>query len=576
MPSQLQVGMPIAAIDCHAWKEYPMNLSIIQPIEPASGRAAKPLIHHGRHGCWSWNRILAAALVLGLALNAQSATYYVDFSAGSDANNGTSANTPWQHCPADGNATSVVAAATLHAGDVINFKGGVVYNVNASHGINEGWSGTSNSPIVFQSAPGWGTGRAVMEGTVGGATNNYAFTINGNWCVISGFEIKDFSLAGIYIPGADGTIVSNNVIHHIGMFPVSAGSGDGVNAYSASDLIVVSNLLYDLDEYCVNTPSYQTNLIFWGNEVHDCYDHGWQPYIKGGYFVSAFNYYHDMTNQTAHGDALHLLGLPVGSTAIIANDFYQNNVDDINVEMFTSTNSGTIYIFNNISSQTHPGSDGLQGFANGCTAGTDYGNVAGLYVWNNTFVDHNAGWGGFKFLRQGEKLWTNSWFYNNLFYNSIYYNGAAVTNFLNFKSDYNCFINPWRNNGTVEGAPGYGNNAVTLAQYQAAAPGYEVHSVSGGVTFAGYTYSNGVIVNPDYHLTTPSVAIGAGTNLSALFNTNTFSFLPPRYRLDPTKDADGKQRGANWDIGAYQYSTNAPGSASVQPLPPTGLIAKGQ
>jgi parallel beta-helix repeat protein len=66
-------------------------------------------------------------------------TYYVDFENGDDANQGTSPQSPWKHCPGDSNAVGVAAAASLSPGDTVLFRGGVIYRgmiKTISDGIN--------------------------------------------------------------------------------------------------------------------------------------------------------------------------------------------------------------------------------------------------------------------------------------------------------------------------------------------------------------------------------------------------------------------------------------------------------
>lgn len=59
-----------------------------------------------------------------LGFSAYAATYYVDYSTGTDTNNGTSTSAPWQHCPGDPRATNK-ANIILSSGDTIVFKGGL-------------------------------------------------------------------------------------------------------------------------------------------------------------------------------------------------------------------------------------------------------------------------------------------------------------------------------------------------------------------------------------------------------------------------------------------------------------------
>lgn len=131
------------------------------------------------------------------------ATYYVDYDAGSDDNNGISAATPFKHCPGEftgkgkveppgaaegkggedepaaddqkGEGGSALASSlgdlgavgkakgtTLRAGDVVIFKGGVPYRSVLKNSA----SGQQGSPIVFDGNTDgkFGTGRAVIEG----------------------------------------------------------------------------------------------------------------------------------------------------------------------------------------------------------------------------------------------------------------------------------------------------------------------------------------------------------------------------------------------------------------------------
>lgn len=101
--------------------------------------------------------LLLMTMARGLAVS-----YYVDFVGGSDAAAGTSTAAAWQHCPGDANATSVAAAATIGAGDTVNFKGGVRYEGK----ISATASGTSGNKAVYDGSPAaWGTGKAMVDAT---------------------------------------------------------------------------------------------------------------------------------------------------------------------------------------------------------------------------------------------------------------------------------------------------------------------------------------------------------------------------------------------------------------------------
>ncbi len=89
------------------------------------------------------------------------ANFYVDFAGGNDGNDGQSTSTPWKHAPGDPNATGTAARATLRAGDTVLFKGGVKYKGL----IGLGASGSAGSRITFNGNSGWGTGKAIIDGT---------------------------------------------------------------------------------------------------------------------------------------------------------------------------------------------------------------------------------------------------------------------------------------------------------------------------------------------------------------------------------------------------------------------------
>jgi hypothetical protein len=104
---------------------------------------------------------LIASLLFGSALLAQSATYYVDFDGGNNASAGTSTGAAWKHFPDDPNATGTANSATLSAGDTVNFKGGVRYQGS----FILSFSGATNNPIILDGNNGWGTGKAIIDGT---------------------------------------------------------------------------------------------------------------------------------------------------------------------------------------------------------------------------------------------------------------------------------------------------------------------------------------------------------------------------------------------------------------------------
>jgi len=138
------------------------------------------------------------------------ATYYVAGDTGLDTNDG-SISTPWK--------TIQKAADTMVAGDTVNVKGGITYIgsnfcVNTNAVFCPANSGTSGSPITYQS---WvGTGTPILDGQ----NTTYGIQTNKSYLNISGFYIKNLSSLGygINISGGAEDIVANNIIESTGLF----------------------------------------------------------------------------------------------------------------------------------------------------------------------------------------------------------------------------------------------------------------------------------------------------------------------------------------------------------------------
>jgi len=86
---------------------------------------------------------------------------YIDFAAGSDANDGASKEKPWKHHPWDPAASD---KAKTHRGPTSYvFKRGVVYRGQLAAPAND--QGTPEEPMRLTSDPSWGSGEAVLCGS---------------------------------------------------------------------------------------------------------------------------------------------------------------------------------------------------------------------------------------------------------------------------------------------------------------------------------------------------------------------------------------------------------------------------
>ncbi|MES2694376.1 MAG: immunoglobulin domain-containing protein, partial [Verrucomicrobiota bacterium] len=140
--------------------------------------------------------LLRGALLLAtLVCRLSAATYYVDYSSGSDTNTGTSTATAWKHCPGDSAATGAASMMSLVPGDTVSFKGGVSYVLTGATGIALRWNGASGSLIVYDgnSANTWGSGRATFTDNRG-ASSITAFSAAN---AVSHLTFKNLEFAGI-------------------------------------------------------------------------------------------------------------------------------------------------------------------------------------------------------------------------------------------------------------------------------------------------------------------------------------------------------------------------------------------
>lgn len=211
---------------------------------------------------------LAALLGLaGVALAAPSpasaasgTTYYVDSSAGSDANPGTSTAAPWK-------TLGKINGTTFSAGDNILLKGGSTW----AGALNLGSSGTPTAPITLGS---YGAGRPRIDGNTT-ATNTVTVT-NAHDVIIQGLEITNSAhfttstttiYRGIYIQAKDigqvaGVAILNNYVHNVDGQGKSGGIGNGGIAVGVrgnttatwfSGLRITGNEVANINAYGIST-----------------------------------------------------------------------------------------------------------------------------------------------------------------------------------------------------------------------------------------------------------------------------------------------------------------------------------
>lgn len=546
---------------------------------------------------------LATIAIVLLTLGASASTYYVDFEAGSDAAAGTSSGAAWKRCPGDTNATGVAGAATLSAGDVVLFKGGVSYQSK----IRLAFSGSQGSPIVYRSgsADGFGSGNAVMDGgnenldsrrfgfyatngvanvqlrqfdltRFGGVTNLSLYTTN---------TIPDTPGYAVYLVDATNVVVADCLFSELGVWTngppasttISYGGGFGIYAAGVSGLTVTNCEFTKMEKGIRISPGILgTRTLSTGITIQDCNFHNYMRWLielsvsaNGGGISNAVIegcQFHDFTeydngNWLGGGPYPHTDGIMMGVTAytnrhfsgviIRRNHFYQTATTGGGTSMiFLSGMGGDVLIHNNLFQNVlHSG--GSVYVQDGPNAGD---SPLDLKVYNNTFHDNR--YAVYLYALSGPAYaLTNHTIRikNNIFYkaNSDAAMSVVMQNAASWPDevDFNIY-RTGRGDGLIA-------RTVDPATYKTLAEmrsdwGFESNGITEDPDFTDISGGLGAsVLSNDLALLQGSPAIGAGTDLSASF----------------TDDYAGRTRFVPWDIGAYEYGRTAQiGTATVGTL----------
>lgn len=302
--------------------------------------------------------------------------YYIDYAGGSDAANGTSENTPWQHTPGMANATGLAAAHTPGAGEGWIFKGGVTVDFHA-YPMSLPWGGASGRPdyIGYDSAwySGSGWARPIFNGGGSGGYDTAKQSLLTDIAHHASYLVVDnLEFTGIYF----GSACSSSGPYSCGAISQYGYSGTDVNweiknvyvhgwshcsfSGACSDPGNESSLLWAKQDN-VNS-SIHDSVIDGSDSSKDCCNAAaaWNEYnLYIAYLDNAvfgeINFFHDSVianmvppSNSVHGNCIHLFG-----SANITELIYNNYISCLNTgtgdEMFlVEEDSATVYGFNNV------------------------------------------------------------------------------------------------------------------------------------------------------------------------------------------------------------------------------------
>ena len=351
------------------------------------------------------------------ATKAYAATYYIDYSTGSDANSGLSKTSPWQHQPYMKGFTGTY---THQAGDVFIFKGGVTWAYSASdpifpmtikaggstsapdqYTVDKTWyDGSSYTPPIFdgcQTAEGLNVCGLNGAATLG--ANSYLIgddtgIFNASNLTINGLQLQDIgdpvpaggddSGIAIDLLGSESNLtISNCTIIPHSRIGIAYSNNTAHNPLNTSGIYIYNNVIKDttLAAFLTGSPNYTVNDV----EVYN------------NTFYGAGNALGNIATQEGnHMDSIQV-GCPAGC---VANQITMTNIDlhdNKFIGLFSGpytamyySNGGTsntniynnVFGFENNTPETGQGvMTALLTFSHS-VGFADYGNIN---IYNNTF-----------------------------------------------------------------------------------------------------------------------------------------------------------------------------------------------
>ena len=493
------------------------------------------------------SRLFIVFVLLTVSIS-NAATYFVDFSNGSNSNAGKSQAAAWKQCPGDASATLVPAQTSLSAGDTVLFKGGVVYK--GQIGIK--WSGTSASgPIVFDgnSTGIWGDGKAIVDGE---NTRSNGFTSSGSvsYIVIRNFEIRFMKYTGVAWAGGCGIQIDNAshvtiadcYIHEVGYWNNDGSvvpAGSGINMVEPVSCLITGNEITKTGLGGIQLDGAQNNFIS-GNNIHDYIT--WGVDLGGDYQLCTGNnvcantihdlWQHDAGFWGGTGDPPHTdyIFIRMGSGQrplknLVERNLFYNNATFTNFGgtafVFLSYADSTV-IRNNVFINPHEYYAAYFGWTSG-----------GTKFYNNTIYGPRTG--GIRLETSG-----NNDIRNNIIVASGQFGYANTTDLANMICDFNLYFCANDAQSFVQITP---YTAHTFASWKSM--GYDAHGAKAAAiadikfgNVAGYPTACQTM---DLCILPTSPAVDAGVTLSG-------------FTCD--KDLTERPQGGAWDIGAYELKTS--------------------
>lgn len=376
---------------------------------------------------WKPVRLILSIFVAFVCFTGHSATYYVDWVGGSDANAGTSTGAAWQRVPYMTGFTGSYAHAS---GDAFIFKGGVTWPAAAfpmtisAGGSSDGTRDSYRADASWYTGGSWSRPVFDFEDTW---INSYGIKVDGvDFITFSDLDIKRyrgrwtseggyFGMYSLMLYGeADSITVSNCWIRDWSLsmpWPGGANQDDGNSGgilvsptgTGGDDMLIINNWFTQEGAAggFVGGDAFKGGGTIWSNKFNYVCD----ALIGGGIVVSnVFVDILDATDPDLHEDVIYCTGVSTVAANYISNCTAAAPV--IYLEPTRSSVSGTTLVYNNVAFNTgypplsidlsvNDGSPHIIKIFNNtvehggssCLRVVDRGNPLGeLHVTNNFFV----------------------------------------------------------------------------------------------------------------------------------------------------------------------------------------------
>lgn len=502
--------------------------------------------------------------VWGLCLAASSghaATYYVDQTAGSDQNAGTSPSAAWRNSPG---MSAYGGSAILAPGDVIYFDSADTWDVTGTQGLylvggvtyigNQWGTGTrarlraasnlDSAVVRFRDHP-------TMETIIRG------FDIDANGKVTNGVEMNHSFYAG---PLTGTTkVVDDVIVHHVwsrtsqgqykyGIIVSNHGGRNG----EVANVEVTNSVVHDISRD--GLPIYPgdesadcivRNVVVRGNTV---YNTGQDPDYGAGAGIIVKGRVIDAVIESNYVTATKGAGIFVNGNE---SNHFGSGPEQIHIRfniVNVNTIHGSIRLYDG-SSGKDPKDVRIYGnivYGNTSNGGllldSDLGNSNTIRVYNNTFVDAPV------VVRAGNASFPIFEFINNIVYAS---SGTPMTENGKFTAHSR---NTYFGSGTLVTSRGAHYTANTLTSFEADASGLDPKFVDRTSPPAGFRRVAADVLLPamdGFALQERSPSIDRGMMLAASFANSI--------------NAVARPAGTGWDVGAYEAPTG------TRPNPPTDL-----